>query len=89
MLMAARLSQRLGLIEQAFVDRLQALVQRAGLPVSGPALGANEYLEHMRLDKKSEGGQIKFVLIDQPGRVSVKEAPDGMVAEVIEASCKA
>ena len=87
MLMAARLSHRLGLIPLDFVTRLQALLARAGLPVKGPQLGADTYIEHMRLDKKSEGGQIKFVLMDQPGQVMVREAPEALVAEVIEASC--
>jgi 3-dehydroquinate synthase len=35
MVMAARLSLRLGLVDAAFVQRLTALVARAGLPVQG------------------------------------------------------
>ncbi len=89
MVMAARLSQRLGMVDAAFVERLRALIERAGLPVVGPQLGANAYIEHMRLDKKSEGGQIKFVLIEKPGQVVVRAAPDDLVAEVIEACCQA
>jgi 3-dehydroquinate synthase len=88
MVMAARLSQRLGLVDSDFVQRLRALVERAGLPVVGPDLGAASYIEHMRLDKKSEGGLIKFVLIDSPGRVVVQGAPDDLVAEVVNDSCK-
>ena len=87
MVMAARLSQQLGGVDEAFVQRLQRIIERAGLPTVGPSLGAQAYLEHMRLDKKSEGGQIKFVLMDQPGQVMVREAPEALVAEVIEASC--
>lgn len=89
MVMAARLSQRLGMVDEAFVQRLAALIERAGLPVVGPALGPQSYIEHMRLDKKSEGGQIKFVLIEKPGQVIVRAAPDVQVAEVILASCEA
>ena len=87
MVMASRLSERLGLVDAAFVNRLCALIERAGLPVVGPRLGASEYIEHMRLDKKSEAGQIKFVLIDTPGKVVVRAAPDEWVAQVIDASC--
>ncbi len=89
MVMAARLSERLGLVDASFVSRLRSLIERAGLPVIAPQLGAAEYIAHMRLDKKSEAGQIKFVLIDQPGRVVVRPAPDELVAQVIEHSCKA
>lgn len=88
MLMATRLSQRLGRVDQAFVERLQTLLQRAGLPTVGPQLGAASYIEHMRLDKKSVAGQIQFVLIDAPGKVVVQAAPDEWVAQVIDASCK-
>lgn len=91
MVMAARLSQALGLVDQAFVDRLTSLVKRAGLPVVAPVLDeANNvarYLALMRVDKKSEAGEIKFVLIDGPGRAVVRSAPDALVAQVIEASC--
>ena len=88
MVMAARLSERLGLIEPSFVQRLTQLIANAGLPTVGPQLGAARYLDLMRIDKKSEGGQIKFVVIDQPGSASVRKAPDELVAEVIEQSCQ-
>jgi 3-dehydroquinate synthase len=53
----------------------------------GPKLGSDEYLHHMRVDKKAEAGEIKFVLIDQPGSATVRGAPDAMVAQVIDACC--
>ncbi|OOG41236.1 3-dehydroquinate synthase [Polaromonas sp. A23] len=92
MVMAANLSQRMGLIDTAFVDRLRGLIQRAGLPVIGPKLSsgdnAGRYLELMRVDKKSEAGEIRFVVIDGPGRATVRTAPDGVVREVIDACCE-
>ncbi len=89
MVMAAHLSQRLGWVDAAFVQRLTALIAKAGLPVTGPALGAEVYLHHMRVDKKAEAGDIRFVLIDTPGSAVVRAAPDTMVAEVVEACCRA
>ena len=85
MVMAADLSARLGLIETAYAERLSRLIERAGLPVRGPALGAARYLELMRLDKKAEGGEIRFVVIESPGRAGVRPAADALVAEVIAA----
>nr|WP_187322999.1 3-dehydroquinate synthase [Paracidovorax avenae] len=91
MVMAAELSRRLGLVDGAFTARLRRLVERAGLPVRGavldPADNAGRYLELMRLDKKSEGGEIRFVVIDGPGRAAVRPAPDALVREVIDACC--
>ena len=89
MVMAAHLSQRLGLVDQAFVERLSSLVRRAGLPVKAPLLSATDnagrYLALMRVDKKSEAGEIRFVVIDGPGKAAVRAAPDAWVREVIDA----
>ena len=88
MVMAAQLSQRLGLVDEAFTERLTALIARAGLPTVGPALGAEVYLHHMRVDKKAEAGDIRFVLIDPPGTAVVRGAPDALVAQVVQACCR-
>ena len=91
MVMAAELSRRLGMVDEAFVQRLKSLIDRAGLPVRGPVLDASDnagrYLELMRIDKKSEAGEIRFVLIDGPGKAVVRGAPDALVREVIDACC--
>ena len=83
MVMAADLSVRLGLIDAAYARRVTRLVERAGLPVAGPALGTGRYLELMRGDKKAEDGQTRFVVIEAPGRAGVRGAPDALVADVI------
>jgi 3-dehydroquinate synthase len=89
MVMGAQLSRRLGGIDAAFVQRLTALIERAGLPVVAPALGAERYLELMRVDKKSEAGEIRFVVIDRPGSAVMRGAPDAMVREVLAQCCAA
>jgi 3-dehydroquinate synthase len=93
MVMAARLSQALGLVDTEFVQRLKYLIERAGLPVVAPHLPlegaanvAHRYLELMRVDKKAEAGAIKFVTIDQPGLAGLRAAPDEMVQDVINQS---
>jgi len=91
MVMAAHLSQRLGLVDAALVQRLTLLIQKAGLPVIGPCLSkadnAGRYLELMRVDKKAEGGEIRFVVIDGPASAAVRSAPDALVREVIDLCC--
>jgi 3-dehydroquinate synthase len=84
MVMAAQLSMRLGMVDAAFVERLTALIAKAKLPVQSPALGAGRFMDLMRVDKKAEAGEIKFVVIDCPGHADVRGAPDGLVREVIE-----
>jgi 3-dehydroquinate synthase len=83
MVMAADLSRRLGLIDAAYAQRIRHVVERVGLPLRAPDLGLSRWLELMRLDKKAEGGEIRFVVIESPGRAGMRSAPDAMVAEVI------
>jgi 3-dehydroquinate synthase len=85
MVMAAELSARMGLVPGGFAERMRRLVARAGLPVSGPDLGADRYLELMRIDKKAQGGEIRFVLVEAPGRAVLRTAPDVLVREVLAA----
>jgi len=85
MVMASRLSQRLGMVDEAFVVRLQRLLERAKLPVLAPSLGTDRFLELMSVDKKAEAGEMRFVVIDKPGSAAMRGAPDSMVREVVEA----
>lgn len=91
MVMAAQLSCELGLVDTALVQRLRTVIQRAGLPVVGPRLRADDnagrYLDLMRVDKKADAGEIRFVVIDGPSRASLRGAPDAMVRKVIDACC--
>ena len=67
MLMAADLSHRLGWIEAADVGRIRALLERAGLPVAAPPIGAARALELMGMDKKVLAGRIRLVLMRKVG----------------------
>jgi 3-dehydroquinate synthase len=87
MVMAAQLSARLGLVSDAFMRRLTKTIERAGLPIVGPKLGVDRYIELMRHDKKSEEGEIRFVLIDESGHAWIQPAPDEVVRSVIESNC--
>jgi 3-dehydroquinate synthase len=88
MVMGLQLSQRLGYVDAAWVDRVTRLIGQAGLPVVGPRLGPDRYLELMRVDKKTEAGEIRFVLIERPGAAIVRSAPDELVRQVIVDCCQ-
>lgn len=62
MVMAADLAHRMQFIDTDAKARIRALVHAAGLPVIAPDLGVERWLELMQVDKKNEGGQIKFIL---------------------------
>jgi 3-dehydroquinate synthase len=85
MVMASELSARLGMVSADFAQRIRRLIARAGLPVRAPDLGAERWLQLMRVDKKAQDGEIRFVLIDAPGRAVLRAAPDARVREVLAA----
>ena len=83
MVLAADLSAELGLVDAALAQRIARLVARAGLPVQAPLMPGERWLELMRHDKKAQAGEIRFVLLDAPGRAVVRAAPDASVLRVI------
>ncbi|VWX58076.1 3-dehydroquinate synthase [Burkholderiales bacterium 8X] len=87
MVMAARLSAEVCGLDAGFVRRVEELIRRAGLPVRGPALEVDRYLELMRSDKKAQAGEIRFVMVDRPGSAVTRTAPEDVVRQVI-ADCR-
>ncbi|MRW87083.1 3-dehydroquinate synthase [Pseudoduganella sp. FT26W] len=85
MVMAADLSQRMGLIDAASVARVRALVAAAGLPVKAPDLGTGRWLELMEVDKKNEGGAIKFILLNPLGAPKITNAPQELLLATLAA----
>ena len=71
MLCAARLAQRLGRVDAAFVARQQALTETLGLPTKVPKLDRQKILASMMHDKKVEHGKLRFILPTRMGHVEL------------------
>lgn len=67
MLLAADLSQRLGFLDAADLERIRILLRRAGLPDTAPRIGATHAFELMGMDKKVLQGRIRLVLLSRLG----------------------
>jgi 3-dehydroquinate synthase len=88
MVMAAELSRRLGWLTAADLDRVVRLLDRAGLPVRGPRLGADRYLDLMGHDKKVLAGQLRLVLLRRLGEaMTFADAPKAEIRAAIEHCC--
>jgi 3-dehydroquinate synthase len=71
MAVAARVSQRVGRLRGEDVERLVALIARAGLPTDAPALGFDRWKTLLARDKKVAAGTIRYVLLDAIGRAVI------------------
>ena len=72
MILAADLSVFLGMLTTSAKDRLQNLLIRTGLPVN-PDQNPLEILNFMRLDKKREGNEINFILLEKLGKATIQK----------------
>ena len=81
MVAAARVSRALGRCGDEPVGRVRGLLERAGLPVeTPPELTRDALARAMRADKKSAGGCIRFVAMQDVGRVELVELTSTEIA---------
>ena len=86
MLGAAKLSQRLGLLPSDAVERQQALLQKFGLPTVFSGLDLTEITKAMELDKKVKAKAIRWVLLQDIGKVVIRsDVPQQDVLTVLRA----
>ena len=89
MVIAADLSVRAGSLRREDAERVKTLIARAGLPVQGPKLAPERYLELMQVDKKAAGGKVRFILLEALGRAVLSGDVDTrLVAESIAATAQ-
>ncbi len=74
MCMAAAMSGRLGWLSGKQVERIDRLVEAAGLPVHPPReIPAERFLELMAVDKKVMDGQLRLVLMRDIGQSVISD----------------
>lgn len=85
MMVAARISHRIGMIELGIIQRQQAILQNFNLPVYFEKIDVNSLIEATRSDKKTKGGSINWVLLTGIGTSTIRsDVPTSLVAEAIE-----
>ena len=84
MMGAARISNGMGLMSDAEVERQQSVLAAYGLPLSAPSVDPGSVLEAMRSDKKVAGGAIRWVLLDGIGNaITRNDVPAELVDDVL------
>ena len=72
MILAARLSERIGLAQKGLEEKLKADFEALGLPTECPYPLEN-LAAAMAVDKKAAEGRVKWILIEEPGKVAIRE----------------
>ncbi|HEX4376342.1 MAG TPA: 3-dehydroquinate synthase [Steroidobacteraceae bacterium] len=86
MLIAADMSARMQVIEPQVVERLRRLLERAGLPVEAPRIGAARALDYMKVDKKVQSGRIRLILLQRLGQAVITgDYPDDALQSTLSA----
>ncbi len=84
MVMAAKLSVRLGLCAAGVAGRIEGLMRALGLPASPPPIDAEAFIESMRRDKKVVGGRLRFILIEDMGSVVLRDVEEKELREFLK-----
>jgi 3-dehydroquinate synthase len=71
MMCAARLAERMGRVDEAFIERQRKLLEGLGMALDVPDVDRDELIEFMFRDKKVERGKLRFVLPTRLGHVEL------------------
>ena len=75
MVFVAELARLAGRLDDATAERHRTVLDSLGLPTSYTGAGWPELLATMRIDKKSRGDLMRFVVLDGLARPAVLEGP--------------
>jgi len=75
MVFVAELAHLNGRLSIEAVQRHRDLLVKLGLPVTYPGDKWPQLLANMKIDKKSRGGNLRFVVLDEIGKPTIMHAP--------------
>lgn len=85
MLIASRLSEKLGMINQSITSRQEQLLKNLGFETKPPSIDPLKVTKTMLYDKKVKDGRIRFVLPTGIGATPIlKIIPEKMIIELLE-----
>ncbi|MGW6467227.1 3-dehydroquinate synthase [Streptomyces rubiginosohelvolus] len=79
MVFAAELGRLAGRLDDATADRHRTILESVGLPLTYRGDQWPKLLENMKVDKKSRGDLLRFIVLDGIGKPTVLEGPDPAV----------
>ena len=76
MMFVAHLSQLAGRLDQETVERHYRILSGVGLPATYNRGTFSQLHDAMRIDKKSRGSKLRFIVLEQVGKPAILEGPD-------------
>jgi 3-dehydroquinate synthase len=76
MMFVAELARLAGRLDEAVTERHRSVLELVGLPTTYRGADWSQLLDAMKVDKKSRGDQLRFVVLDGLARPSILTAPD-------------
>ena len=84
MVMAASMSERMGILSRDDKEGIIKLLDSVNLPTKRPDLDQNVFLESMKRDKKAQDGEIRLILLDGIGNAIISnDYPNEILIETI------
>ncbi|GHF00160.1 3-dehydroquinate synthase [Thalassotalea profundi] len=82
MVLAAKLAVAMNLLEVSELRRIEALIAAFDLPLEAPTnMGFEQFLSHMKRDKKNMGGLLRFIV---PTAIGKSEIRDDVTKEMLQ-----
>ncbi|OCL26934.1 3-dehydroquinate synthase [Orenia metallireducens] len=85
MVAAAKLANKIGILNGTDVEKQEELIKEFGLPVSFEGLNIESIMKALAKDKKVKDGMVRFILAEEIGQVVIKsDLPHNIIREVLE-----
>ena len=82
MVLAAKLAVAMNLLEASELRRIEQLLAAFNLPLQAPEnMGFNEFIKHMRRDKKNIGGKLRLII---PTAIGQSEMRDDISEDMLQ-----
>jgi 3-dehydroquinate synthase len=76
MMFVAHLANLAGRLDESIVERHKNILTGVGLPTTYPPQKFAELHDNMRIDKKSRGDQLRFIILGNIGQPEILQGPD-------------
>lgn len=82
MVLAAKLAIAMNLLEASDLCRIESLIKAFDLPLTAPeSMGFDDFVRHMRRDKKNIGGKLRFIV---PTAIGQSEIRDDVTEDMLQ-----